>query len=78
MCDYLRDRLRIAGGRPELFDEQALTTIHQSSGGALRRANNIARGALMAAAAEQAAVVTAEHARLAVTEFCSARHSDLP
>ena len=69
MCDYLRHHLRIAGGRPELFDEQALTAIHQSSGGALRRANNIARGALMAAAAEQAAVVTAEHARLEVTEI---------
>ena len=69
MCDYLRHHLRIAGGRPELFDEQALTAIHQSSGGALHRANNIARGALMAAAAEQAAVVTAEHARLAVTEI---------
>ena len=69
MCDYLRHHLCVAGGRPELFDEQALTAIHQSSGGALRRANNIARGALMAAAAEQAAVVTAEHARLAVTEI---------
>ena len=69
MCDYRRHHLRVAGGRPELFDEQALTAIHQSPGGALRRANKIARGVLMAAAAEQAAVVTAEHARLAVTEI---------
>ena len=69
MCDYLRHHMRVDGGRPELLDKQALTAIHQSSGRALRPANNIARAALMVAAPEQAAVVTAEHARLAVTEI---------
>jgi type II secretory pathway predicted ATPase ExeA len=52
-----------------LFADEAITAIHEGSGGLLRRANNLARGAMLAAAAEQAPVVTAEHVRLASTEI---------
>ncbi|MBI5739147.1 MAG: AAA family ATPase, partial [Nitrospirae bacterium] len=37
--------------------------------GLLRRANNLARGALMAAASEKCPVVSAEHVRIASTEI---------
>jgi type II secretory pathway predicted ATPase ExeA len=62
--------LRWAGADNEaLFADEAITAIHQGSGGLLRRAKNLARGAMLAAAAEQAPVVTAEHIRLASTEI---------
>jgi len=69
MAAYLEHHLSLAGGSPDLFAEEALTAVHQSSGGLLRRANSLARGAMLAAAAEQAPVVTAEHVRLASTEI---------
>ena len=50
------------------LDETALTAIHQGSGGLLRKANHLARGALIAAAAEKCLTVSAEHVRIAATE----------
>jgi type II secretory pathway predicted ATPase ExeA len=61
--------LRIAGANQELFAQEAIIAVHQSSGGLLRRANNLARGAMLAAAQEKAPVVTAEHVRIASTEI---------
>jgi type II secretory pathway predicted ATPase ExeA len=52
-----------------LFDEQAVTAIHQGSGGLFRKANHLARGALIAAAQSQSTVVNAEHVRVASTEI---------
>jgi len=69
MREYLFHHLRISGATAEIFSDEALTAVHQSSGGLLRRANNLARGAMLAAAAEQAPVVSAEHVRLASTEI---------
>jgi type II secretory pathway predicted ATPase ExeA len=69
MADYLSHHLAIVGGKSELLADEAVTAIHQSSGGLLRRANALARGALLAAAAEQVPVVTAEHVRVASTEI---------
>jgi type II secretory pathway predicted ATPase ExeA len=69
MKAYLLHHLRIAGAHEEIFSEEAITAIHQGSGGLLRRANNLARGAMLAAATEQAPVVSAEHVRLASTEI---------
>jgi type II secretory pathway predicted ATPase ExeA len=69
MKAYLLHHLRIAGGHEEIFSEEAITAIHQGSGGLLRRANNLARGAMLAAATEKAPVVAAEHVRLASTEI---------
>jgi type II secretory pathway predicted ATPase ExeA len=69
MNAYLTHHLDIAGVRQNLFSDQAVTAIHQGSGGLLRRANNLARGALIAAAAEKCHIVAAEHVRIASTEI---------
>jgi general secretion pathway protein A len=68
MAAYLQ-HLSIVGGGQDLLAEEAITAIHQSSGGLLRRAGSLARGALLAAAQENAPVVTAEHVRFATTEI---------
>jgi len=69
MQAYLLHHLKIAGGKEELLSEEAITAIHQSSGGLLRRANLLARGAFLAAAQENCPMVTAEHVRIASTEI---------
>jgi general secretion pathway protein A len=66
---YLRHHLKIAGVERMLFDETAVTAIQQGSGGLLRKANHLARGALIAAAKAQSTMVQAEHVRLANTEI---------
>ncbi len=65
---YLNHHLSITGVKNNLFDDAAITAVHQGSGGLFRKANNLARGALIAAANEQSMTVTAEHVRLASTE----------
>jgi type II secretory pathway predicted ATPase ExeA len=69
MEGYLNHHLSIAGIKEQLFADQAILAIQQGSGGLLRRANNLARGALLAAAIEKCRTVTAEHARIASTEI---------
>jgi general secretion pathway protein A len=69
MQDYLKHHLAIAGIKQNLFDQNAITAIHQGSGGLFRKANHLARGALIAAAANQANLVNADHVRLAATEI---------
>jgi type II secretory pathway predicted ATPase ExeA len=69
MEDYLNHHLKIAGLSHSVFAEQAITAIHQGSGGLFRRANHLARGALIAAASEKCLQVSAEHVRLAATEL---------
>lgn len=69
MADYLQHHLSVAGCKQNLFAEQAVTAIHQGSGGLLRRANNLARGALLAAASEKCQIVAADHVRIASTEI---------
>ncbi len=66
---YLQYHVTIAGCKQSIFSEQAVTAIQQGSGGLLRRANNLARGSLMAAALEKCPVVSAEHVRVASTEI---------
>ena len=68
MRGYVNHHVSIAGVQQEVFSEEAIVAIHQSSAGLLRRANNLARGALMAACREQTQVVAAEHVRIASTE----------
>ena len=68
MEHYLKHHLSIAGIEKNLFDPSAVTAIHQGSGGLLRKANHLARGALIAAAAAQSVAISAEHVRLASTE----------
>lgn len=69
MTGYIRHHLEIAGIKEQLFSEEAVLAIHQGSGGLLRRANFLAKGALIAAANEQSKVVAAEHVRMASTEI---------
>jgi len=65
---YIDHHLAIAGVRINPFDETAITAIHQGSGGLFRKANHLARGALIAAAQDQSVTVSAEHVRTASTE----------
>lgn len=69
MQHYLAHHLAIAGVKTQLFSPQAITAIQQGSAGLLRRANHLARGALIAAANEKCQLVAAEHVRLASTEL---------
>lgn len=66
---YLNHHLKIAGISHSLFADAAITAIHQGSGGLLRRANHLARGALIAAAAEKIQQVSPDHVRMAATEL---------
>ena len=69
MHRYLAHHLNLAGMKSNPFEDAAITAIHQGSGGLLRKANHLARGALIAAAAEQSTAVSAEHVRRAATEI---------
>jgi general secretion pathway protein A len=69
MQTYLQHHLAIAGVEKNLFDPTAIIAIHQGSGGLFRKANHLARGGLIAAAAEKSNIVCAEHVRLAATEI---------
>jgi len=69
MAAYLDHHLTLAGAKPNLLTDDAVTAIHQGSGGLLRRANMLARGALVAAAQEKCTIVSAEHVRIASTEI---------
>ncbi len=68
MEKYLKHHLAIAGVKHNLFEDSAITAIHQGSGGLFRKANHLARGALIASAKEKSNTVTPEHVRLAATE----------
>jgi general secretion pathway protein A len=69
MQQYLLHHLALAGRKNNLFDEAAITAIHQGAGGLFRKANHLARGAIIAAGKEKVHTVTAEHVRLAATEL---------
>jgi type II secretory pathway predicted ATPase ExeA len=69
MDQYLKHHLTIAGLKTNPYDETAITAIHQGSGGLFRKANHLARGALIAAAKEQSTVVNGDHIRIAATEI---------
>jgi hypothetical protein len=53
MQPYLAHHLSIAGVKTQLFSPPAITAIQQGSAGLLRRANHLARRALIAAANEK-------------------------
>ena len=69
MQQYLDHHLLLAGIEHSVFEENAVTAIHQGSGGLFRKSNHLARGALIAAAKSRATMVSAEHVRLAATEI---------
>ncbi|CAO0820954.1 hypothetical protein DFAR_2030009 [Desulfarculales bacterium] len=67
--NYLLHHLKIAGVKQNLFSDPAVIAIQQGSGGLFRRANHLARGAIIAAAEEQIQVVYPEHVRITATEL---------
>lgn len=69
MDHYIKHHLAIAGVKQNPFQDAAITAIHQGSGGLFRKANHLARGALVAAAREKSNTVSPEHVRLASTEI---------
>jgi len=69
MTDYLAYHLRLAGSSKNLFSDDAIFAIHQGSGGLLRKANSLAKAAMLAASLEECSLVSAEHVRLASTEI---------
>jgi general secretion pathway protein A len=69
MEDYLARHLTLAGLKTNPLSDVAVTAIQQASGSLFRKANHLARGALIAAAAQQSLTVTADHVRLAATEI---------
>jgi general secretion pathway protein A len=69
MREYLKHHLKIAGMKTQLFSDEAITAIHQGSGGLLRRANYLAKGGLVAAFKNNTNTVSAEHIRIASTEI---------
>jgi general secretion pathway protein A len=69
MEQYLTHHLALAGLKRNIFEDAAVTAIHQGSGGLFRKANHLARGAIIAAAKSESTVVTAEYVRLAATEI---------
>jgi len=69
MVQYIEHHLSIAGVKSNIFDETAITAIHQGSGGLFRKANLIARGAIIVAANKKSMTVTADHVRMASTEI---------
>lgn len=69
MEEYLAHHLKIAGKERTLFNQDAMTAIHQGSGGLYRKANHLARGALIAASKQNSQTISAEHVRLASTEL---------
>ncbi len=69
MKAYLNHHLSVAGIADNIFSEEAMLAIHQGSGGFLRKANHLALGALVAAAAEKLTIISPEHVRVAASEI---------
>lgn len=69
MSEYLLHHLRISGVKKNIFSPESITAIHQGSGGLLRKANALAKGALIACMIEQSQIIEADHVRLASTEL---------
>jgi type II secretory pathway predicted ATPase ExeA len=66
---YLTHHLKLTGVDINLFEDAAVTAIHQASGGLLRKTNQLGRGSLMAAAADHERVVNPDHVRRAASEL---------
>lgn len=69
MEEYLNHHISLAGGTAKIFSPEAVFAIHQGAGGLLRRANFLAKAALMACAIDEVHTVSADHVRLASTEL---------
>lgn len=72
-ADYVLHRLCFAGAIRPLFTPEALSAVHDHSGGIPRRINRLCDLALLLGFAEEAEVVTARHIEAASQE-CSGIH----
>ncbi len=70
-AQYLRHHLALAGRRDPLFADDAVARLHRASLGLPRALNNLARDALIAAAADGKALVDDACAKRAVAEAVS-------
>ena len=68
-CEYVRHRLRVAGGDEEIFTPAALKKIHRYSGGLPRLINLACGRALLLGYAREERVITAKMAALAIREL---------
>jgi type II secretory pathway predicted ATPase ExeA len=69
MEEYLNHHLRLTGLKENIFPAETVFSIHQSSGGILRRANFIAKAAMLAAVMNKQHRISPEHVRMASTEL---------
>ncbi len=69
MDDYIRHHLKIVGVKKNIFNENAISAIFQGSAGLLRKANSLARGAILACMIDDDNLVNEEHVRRASTEL---------
>lgn len=69
MGEYLAHHVKLAGSSKTLFSDEAVFAIHQNSGGLLRKANSLAKAALLAASMDESQTVAPEHVRVASTEI---------
>lgn len=69
MEEYIEHHVKCAGNKNRVFEPDAITAVQQGSGGGLRKANGLARGALIVAAAEKRELVNSEHVRIASSEL---------
>ena len=69
MKEYLRHHHEICGAAHDIIDEAAETAINQGSAGLFRKANLLARGAIIVESKYKSMTVTADHVRMAATEI---------
>ena len=69
MEGYVEHHVKITGLNTKLFSKNSMAAIWQGSGGLLRKANLLARGALIACMMEEQDQVTEEHVRRSATEI---------
>jgi type II secretory pathway predicted ATPase ExeA len=68
---YVRHRLAVAGGRPELFTPEAVELIHESTGGVPRLINLVCDTALVYAFSDQRASVGIDTVEIVIQDRAS-------
>lgn len=68
MSEYINHHLKLCGAK-RIYSKNAISAIWQGSGGLLRKANYLAKGALIGCMSDNVNVVTEEHVRRASTEL---------
>jgi type II secretory pathway predicted ATPase ExeA len=77
-AEYLSHRLSLAGGPVDAFDPHAIMLLHESSGGALRDLDRVARNALKVAARRELRKVTDKIVQAAFDAEIAHRRGEAP